>query len=69
MSEQDIKMTRREMQTEAMVIKSLLGAAISLHARSDPQDAMTVIEMAHRCAHRLDIALDAVNAPKGELAD
>ena len=65
MSEHDIKMTRQEMQDEAMVIKSLLGAAISLHAGSDPQDAMSVIEMAHKRAHRLDTALDAVNAPEG----
>ena len=52
------------MQNEALIIESLLDAAMSMFAVPDRQDSMTLIEMASVRAARLNRALDATNLPK-----
>ncbi len=63
MSNHQNKPSRNEMQAEALVIKSLLSAAMAVSVTPDPNDeAISLIEMAHRRASSLNTALDAVNA-------
>lgn len=59
-----VEMTRDEMQTEALVIQSLLNAVMALHSGDNPQDAISLIEMAHDRSEKLNCALDSVNAPE-----
>lgn len=54
-------MTRDEMQTEALIIESLLTAVMALHSGNNPQDAINLIEMAQSRAEKLNNALDSVN--------
>lgn len=63
MSKPDVKMTRDQMQTEAMVIESLLVAAQAIFDTSDPSDALNLVYMATKRASQLNRALDCVNAP------
>lgn len=65
MREHDIKMTRQEMQDEALVIESLLNTALSMHREPDREDAMMIIEKACERVSRLNSALDSVYAPEG----
>lgn len=69
MTKTDNKMTRQEMQDEALVIESLLNTAMSMQREPDREDALMMIEKACERASRLHNALDSVNAPKRELAD
>lgn len=56
-------MTRDQMQSEALVIKSLLNATMALRNAPDPNDeAILLIEMAHQRSAKLNAALDAVNS-------
>ena len=63
------KMTRQEMQDAAATIENLLGAALYMHSEPDRDDVFELIEKAQDRAHRLNLALDAINAPQGELAE
>lgn len=56
------KMTREEMQTEALIIESLLDAAMAMQSEDDREDCFQMIEMASRRASRLNRALDSINA-------
>lgn len=56
------KLTREEMQTEALIIESLLDAAMAMQSESDREDCFQMIEMASRRANRLNKALDVINA-------
>ncbi len=56
------KMTRQEMQDEALVIEKLLDTAQALFGTSSDQDMMTMVKMANARAHRLNLALDSVYA-------
>ena len=58
------KMTRGEMQTEALVIESLLSTAMAYFSSKNPEEMMTIIEMAHERARKLNEALDSINAPE-----
>ena len=63
MTQSNTKMTRSDMQSEALAIQSRLNAAMALRSVSDPDDeATTIVEMAHGRAARLNAALDSVNA-------
>jgi len=57
------KLTREEMQTQALIIETLLGATLSMHGDDDIQDCMTILEMAMHRANKLNLALDSVNCP------
>ena len=65
MRENDIKMTRQEMQNTAATIKALLSVALYMHSEADREDLFGMIEKAQDRADQLDVALDAVNAPEG----
>lgn len=56
-------MTRDEMQTEALIIQSLLDAASAMFGDADRQDCFDLIEKASGRAQRLNNALDSVNDP------
>jgi hypothetical protein len=53
-----------DLQNEALVIESLLDAAMSMFAVPDRQDSMTLVEMASVRAARLNRALDTTALPK-----
>ena len=53
-----------DLQNEALIIESLLDAAMSMFAVPDRQDSMTLIEMASVRAARLNRALDNTALPK-----
>ncbi|MBZ0127973.1 MAG: hypothetical protein K8F59_02550 [Rhodobacteraceae bacterium] len=55
------QMTRAQMQTEALIIESLLNAVMTLFAGDNAQDSITLIEMACERAEKLNCALDSVN--------
>lgn len=55
------KLTRGEMQDEAMIIGSLLNAAMALSAVESPKEIFSIVEMAHSRAYQLNQALDSVN--------
>jgi hypothetical protein len=57
------KMTREQMQTEALIIESLLDAAMAMHSEVDREDCFQMIEKASARANRLNRALDSINAP------
>ena len=57
------KLTREQMQTQALVIESLIAATLSMHGEDDIQDCMTILEMAMHRANKLNVALDSVNCP------
>lgn len=59
------KMTRDEMQNTALIIESLLDAAMALNLTDSNEDMLRMIEMAHDRAAHLNTALDSVNAPEG----
>ena len=56
-------MNHQEMQTEALIIESLLGAALAMSAEDDREDCLLMIEKAQARAKRLNEALDIVNLP------
>ena len=56
------KMTRSEMQTETLIIESLLNAAMSMHYEADREDCFLMIEKASNRVRRLNTALDSINA-------
>lgn len=56
------KMTRQEMQTEALVIENLLDAALVMQCDPNRQETVQIIEMAQGRIERLGRALDSVNA-------
>lgn len=56
-----VKMTRDEMQTEAMIVENLLDAAMALFAGGSTSESMDLIGMAGTRAARLNEALDIVN--------
>lgn len=58
------KMTRDQMQTEAMIIETLLTSVMALNSAPQTEDTFTLIDMAHNRACRLNQALDRVNAPE-----
>ena len=64
MKNTNVKMTRDQMQSEALIIQCLLNSAMALSGDPDPDHGFTLIEMAHGRAKRLNSALDSVNAPK-----
>lgn len=53
-----------DLQSEALIIESLLDAAMSMFAVPDRQDSMTLVEMASVRAARLNRSLDSTNLPK-----
>ncbi|MGK7652407.1 hypothetical protein ACSQ76_08330 [Roseovarius sp. B08] len=58
----EIKMTRQEMQTEALVIENLLDAALVMQGDPNREETVQIIEMAQGRIERLGRALDPVNA-------
>ncbi|WP_152491104.1 hypothetical protein [Roseovarius sp. THAF27] len=56
------KMSRQEMQDQALVIESLLSTAMAMLSERDPTDAYEMIEKAQDRATRLNSALDSINA-------
>lgn len=63
MNTSNTKISRAQMQSEALVIQSMLSAVMALRSVPDPDDqTMTIVEMAHGRAERLNAALDSVNA-------
>ena len=58
----ELKMTRQEMQTEALVIENLLDAALVMQSDQNREESVRVIEMAQGRIERLGRALDSVNA-------
>ncbi|MBY5987080.1 hypothetical protein [Roseovarius atlanticus] len=56
------KMSRQEMQDQALVIESLLSTAMAMLSERDPTDAYEMIEKAQDRAMRLNSALDSINA-------
>lgn len=64
MSKYEVKMTRQEMQNEAFIIQTLLSAALAMHSEPSREGSFEMIEKAQDRAHRLNIALDSVNAPE-----
>ena len=54
-------MRRSELQTEAMIIQSLLNAAMALQAGGHHDDSAEVLEIAHSKSKNLNNALDIVN--------
>lgn len=56
------KMTRDQMQSEALIIESMHNAVMALWSAADPaDDAYTLVERAHARARNLNAALDSVN--------
>lgn len=64
MSEDEVKMTRGQMQEQALVIESLLSTAMAMSCDEDLEDMLAMIEKASKRAIRLYRALDLVNAPE-----
>ena len=58
----EFKMTRQEMQTEALVIENLLDAALVMQCDPNREETVQIIEMAQGRIERLGRALDSVNA-------
>jgi len=54
----------QDLQNEALVIESLLDAAMSMFSVPDRQDSMTLVEMASVRAARLNRALDTTALPE-----
>lgn len=54
----------QDLQNEALIIESLLDAAMSMFTVRDMQDSMSLVEMASERAARLNRALDATALPK-----
>lgn len=54
-------MTRAELQSEALIIQSLLNAAMALQCATEKHETMAVIEMAHDRARGLNHSLDSLN--------
>jgi hypothetical protein len=59
--------TRAQMQTEALIIETLLEAAQASFAGEDISQCLTLVEMAAALAGQLHTALDSINAPKGAI--
>lgn len=53
-----------DLQNEALIIESLLDAAMSMFSLPDRQDSMALVEMASARAARLNRALDTTALPK-----
>lgn len=66
MSKGEVKMTRQQMQTEALVIERLLDAVLAMQCDEDRQDSCTLIETALERADRLNRALDSIHEGKGK---
>ncbi len=61
MPEPKTNMTRAELQSEALIIQSLLNAAMALQCGTQTHETMAVVEMAHDRARNLNHALDSLN--------
>ena len=66
MTNTDIGMTRDEAQTEALVIESLLNAAMATFGAKDTAGMIELVEQAHDRSKGLQIALDSTTF-KGEV--
>lgn len=64
MTTPETKLTRAQMQTEALIIQTLLGSVMALYSGTKPQDAIELVEMAQDRAMLLNNALDSQNAPE-----
>lgn len=53
--------TRAQLQDDALVIESLLNSVMAMSFRENVQDTMTLVEMAHDRANKLNRELDIVN--------
>ncbi|MCR9088681.1 MAG: hypothetical protein NXH97_18270 [Rhodobacteraceae bacterium] len=62
--DQSVRMTQDQMQTEALVIETLLEAVVALSCSTKSSDAAELIDMAQSRARQLNIALDLVNRDK-----
>lgn len=69
MTKPKIIMTREQMQTEALIIQTLLNTAMAMQSGLKPEDGLTMVEMAHDRAKHLNFALDSVNAPEARKDD
>lgn len=58
------RMTRDEMQVEAMIIESLLSAAMALNAGGNQSEVFQMMHMAHIRADKLNQALDSLHSPE-----
>ena len=63
---QDIRMTRDQMQTEALVVETLLDAVMALNCSTDSSEAGELLQLAHDRARQLNFALDSVNELKAQ---
>ena len=54
-------LSREEMQTEALVIETLLEAASAMHGATRREQSFELIEMAQARASALKAALDSIN--------
>lgn len=54
-------LTREQMQTEAMIIESLLSGIMAMQSGTYREEAVTLIEMAHDRARKLCDALDSIH--------
>lgn len=62
-----VKMSRMDMQTEALIIESLLNAVIAMAGDTDREFTIAIVEMAHERARGLNEALDSTHAPEAML--
>ncbi|WP_372575029.1 hypothetical protein [Ruegeria jejuensis] len=63
----NVTLTRDQLQTEALIIEKMLDAAIASFGGADAEENLfSLVERAHDRAHKLNIALDSVNAPEGQ---
>lgn len=60
----ETKMTRAEMQKEALVIESLIDAANAICGGRKPEEARELLVLAHERARQLHEALDVIYAPE-----
>ena len=58
----NVSMTRCQVQTEALIIESLLNAVMAIQSSEDPQEAVVIVELACDRARRLNVAMDSINA-------
>ncbi|MHA3915686.1 hypothetical protein [Halovulum sp. GXIMD14793] len=56
--------TRAQFQDDALVIESLLNSVMAMAFHENGGDAITLVEMAHDRAAKMNRDLDSVNAPE-----
>lgn len=64
--DQHIRMTRDQMQTEALVVETLLDAVMALNCSIDGSEAGELLQMAHHRARQLNFDLDSFNELKAQ---